>query len=319
MTEHARVLVTGATGFIGSALVCALAQQGVVVTAATRRPAASASPSVRNMVVGALSANTHWAQALAGQTTVVHCAARAHVMQEAATDPKALYREVNVLATLHLARQAVAAGVRRFIFISTIKVNGERTGPGQPFTACAKPGPQDAYAETKCEAEQGLQALAAETGLELVIIRPPLVYGPGVKGNFLALLQLVKTGVPLPFGRVDNRRSMVALPNLLSLIGCCVDHPAASGQVFLVKDGQDFSTTELLRALARALGRPSRLFPVPQKILYLSACMIGQRLRARRFLQCLQVDDSATRERLNWAPPLTAGEALVLFFGVAER
>jgi nucleoside-diphosphate-sugar epimerase len=211
---------------------------------------------------------------------------------------------------LTLARQAAAAGVRRFVFVSSIKVNGEATQPGHPFTAGDAPAPLDPYGISKMEAEQGLRQIAAETGIEVVIIRPPLVYGPGVKANFAAMMRWLRRGVPLPLGAIDNQRSLVALDNLADLIITCITHPAAANQTFLVSDGQDVSTSELLRRMGRAMGRPARLLPVPAGLLELGAALVGRRDMAQRLCGCLQVDIEKTRQLLGWSPPLTLDQGL---------
>jgi nucleoside-diphosphate-sugar epimerase len=251
---------------------------------------------------------TAWADLLLGQDVVIHTAARAHVMEDEVADALAEYRRVNVDGTLNLARQAAAAGVKRFIFISSIKVNGEQTPLGQPFTADDTPAPEDAYGISKWEAEQGLLQLASETDMEVVIIRPPLVYGPGVKGNFANMIKLVSKGLPLPLGAIHNQRSLVALDNLVDLIVTCIDHPAAANQVFLAGDGQDLSTTRLLRCVARALGKPSRLIPVPASFLKLAAALLGKKAVAQRLLGSLQLDISKARHLLGWTPPITVEE-----------
>jgi len=231
-------------------------------------------------------------------------------MKEEVTDPLAEYRRVNVDGTLNLARYAVEAGVKRFVFISSIKVNGEQIAPGRPFTCDDTPTPKDPYAISKLEAEQGLQQIALETGMEVVIIRPPLVYGPGVKGNFASMIKLVEKGLPLPFGAIDNRRSLVGLDNLVDLIITCIDHPNAANQVFLVSDGEDLSTSGLLRRVAKAMGKPSRLIPVPAGLLQLGATVLGKKAIGQRLLGSLQVDISSTRERLDWTPPVSVDEGL---------
>lgn len=262
------------------------------------------------VIVGEVNGKTFWEAALNGVDVVVHCAARVHVRNED-SDPLAGFREVNVAGTLALARQAAAAGVRRFVFVSSIKVNGESTSPGHPFRVEDSPAPEDAYGISKWEAEQGLTVLSAETGMEVVIIRPPLVYGPGVKGNFATLLQWVNKGAPLPFGAVtENRRSLVALDNLIDLMVTCTDHPAAAGQVFLVSDGEDVSTAELLRRVGVAIGKPVRLLPVPLWMLKSGVALLGRREQAQRLLGSLQVDISRTRERLGWTPPVSLDEGL---------
>jgi len=231
-------------------------------------------------------------------------------MNDEVAEPLAAFREVNVQGTLNLACQAAAVGVKRFIFISSIKVNGEQTRLGQSFFSHDDPSPEDFYGISKHEAEQGLRELAAETGMEVVIIRPPLVYGPSVKGNFASMIKLVGKGLPLPLGAVHNKRSLVALDNLVDLIITCIDHPGAANETFLVSDGEDLSTTQLLQGVAAAMGKPSRLIPVPAGLLQFGATLLGKKAMAQRLLGSLQVDISHTRKCLNWTPPLTVKQGL---------
>ncbi|QHG63856.1 UDP-glucose 4-epimerase family protein [Pseudomonas putida] len=294
------ILVTGASGFVGSALCRQLNTLGVFnVRAPSRRDAE-------------LAAGTDWVSALAGVDAVVHAAARVHVMQENANESQAEFRRVNVDGTLNFARQAAAAGVRRFIFISSIKVNGELSQPGQPLRADDTPAPQDAYGVSKHEAELGLQQLAAATGMEVVVIRPVLVYGPGVKANFLSMLRWVQRGVPLPLGALPNRRSLVFVDNLVDLVMTCLDHPQAANQVFLASDGQDVTLSQLLRAIGQALGRPARLLPVPPSLLHAAARVLGRGDLAQRLLGSLQVDIAKNHQLLGWTPPFTLEQGLNL-------
>ncbi|MGA4533493.1 UDP-glucose 4-epimerase family protein [Ectopseudomonas chengduensis] len=302
-----RVLLTGATGFVGGALLRYLSTAGACVVAAVRS-SGTRRFSERVFEVGDISADTQWASALECITVVVHTAARAHMSQEVSSDPLAEYRGVNVEGTLNLARQAAAAGVQRFVFISSIGVNGNINV--RPFTALDAPHPVDPYAQSKWEAEQGLWRIQQETGMEVVIIRPPLVYGPEAPGNFGSLVRWVGKGIPLPLGAIHNRRSLVGIDNLVDLIVRCIDHPAAANQVFLAGDGRDLSTTELLRLVGDAMGRPARLIPVPAGVLKLSAALLGRKAMAQRLLGFLQVDISQTCETLGWQPPFTVEEGL---------
>ncbi|BDM24240.1 SDR family oxidoreductase [Pseudomonas sp. LRP2-20] len=305
------ILVTGASGFVGSALCRTLAVQGGFAVRGAVRKAESLMPAgVSSVTVGELDAATDWTVALAGVEVLVHTAARVHVMHETASDSLAAFRRVNVDGTLHLARQAAAAGVRRFVFISSIKVNGEASQPGRPLGADDVPAPSDAYGISKHEAEQGLFQLAAATGMEVVVVRPVLVYGPGVKANFHSMMRWVARGVPLPFGAIDNRRSLVSLGNLVDLILACIDHPQAAGQVFIASDGDDVSLPRLLQAIGRELGRPARLLPVPPRLLQLAAGLLGRRDLAQRLLGSLQVDITKNRQLLGWVPPLTLHQGL---------
>lgn len=301
-----RVLVTGANGFVGSALCAALANRDYCVRGVVRDSSRSAGLICELTKVGDIGSNTDWSGSLIGVDIVVHLAARVHVMRDSATDPLAEFRRVNVAGTERLALAAATAGVRRFVFLSSVKVNGERGG----YNESDPPAPQDAYGISKHEAELGLRVIAAETGMEVVIIRPPLVYGPGVKANFHVLLWAVARGVPLPLGAIHNRRSLVALDNLVDIIVTCIDHPAAANQTFLVSDGEDLSTTELIRHLARAMGRPARLIPVPASVLMAGATLLGKREVAARLCGSLQVDITKARELLGWLPPITMDEGL---------
>jgi len=306
-----RILVTGANGFLGRALVGHLSQDVRIEVRAASRSAPAFPPQVRHYVAPSLSLQADWQVALDGVSVVVHAAARVHVMNDAADDPLAEFRKANVDGTVSLARQAAAAGVRRFIFISSIKVNGEGTEPEQPFRAGDTPDPQDPYGVSKVEAEQALRVVASETGMEVVIIRPVLVYGPGVKANFRSMMSWLSKGVPLPLGATGNKRSLVALDNLVDLIVTCIDHPAAANQTFLVSDGEDLSTTQLLQRMGNALGRPARLLPIPASMLYAAAAMLGRRAVAQRLCGSLQVDIAKTRELLGWTPPVSVDDALL--------
>lgn len=304
------VLITGASGFVGRALCQQAIHRGLDVHAVERQ-AARAPAGTRAFLMGSIDAQTSWAPALAGVRTVVHLAARVHVMDDPSADPLAAFRQTNTAGTLHLARQAAAAGVRRFVFVSSVKVNGEGTAAGHPFTAADAPAPQDAYGISKMEAEQGLRQIAADTGMEVVIVRPPLVYGPGVRANFAALMRWLQRGIPLPLGAVnDNRRSLVALDNLVDLLITCIDHPAAANQTFLVSDGEDLSTTALLRRMGQAMDKPARLIPVPTALLRLGAAALGKGDVAQRLLGSLQVDITHTRQTLGWTPPIGVDEGL---------
>jgi nucleoside-diphosphate-sugar epimerase len=304
-----QILVTGANGFVGLTSCSEALASGMAVRGVTRAPC-DLPIGVDNVVVGSSDGDTGWLEVLANCEVVVHLAARVHVMQEATADPLAEFRRVNVQGTLNLARQASAAGVRRFVFVSSIKVNGESTQLGQPFTADDAPAPLDAYGVSKMEAEKGLREIARQTGLEVVIIRPPLVYGPGVKANFAAMMRWLRRGVPLPLGAIHNQRSLVALDNLVDLILTCLTHPAAANQTFLVSEGEDVSTTELLQRIAQALGKPARLLPVPGSWLKLAAGLVGKGDVAQRLCGSLQVDISKTRELLGWVPPVSLDEGL---------
>lgn len=306
-----KVLVTGANGFVGKALCARLAASGHGVVPAVR----SKSGVPHEVVVGNLDASTDWTTAFTACDAVVHLAARVHVMDDTAQEPLALYRATNTEATLNLARQAAQAGVKRFVFISTIKVNGE--GRDAAYRETDAPASGDAYAISKWEAEQGLQRIAADTDMEVVILRPPLVYGPGVKANFLRLMHTVKKGWPLPLGAIRNRRSLLYLGNFVDAIRLCVEHPAAAGQMFLLDDGQAVSTPELIRALARAMGRPARLLAVPVGLLEMGGALLGKRAAVARLTGSLWVDSSYIRSRLGWTPPYSveAGLAATVAFG----
>ncbi len=312
MTRSAtRIVVTGATGFVGGAVLERLsALTDFELIAAVRKPVSALFGRAKSVHVAGLEADTDWREALQATNVVIHCAARVHVMDDQSSDPLAEFRKVNVVGTLNLARQAAAAGVKRFIFVSSIKVNGEGTAPGHSYRADDVPAPMDPYGISKLEAEQGLRVIAAETGMEVVIIRPVLVYGPGVKANFLSMMRWLNKGVPLPFGAIYNKRSLVDLDNLVDLIVRCIDHPAAANQVFLVSDGEDLSTTELLSKMAAALGKPARLLPLPSRLLEVGAAMLGKQALAQRLCGSLQVDISKTRELLGWSPPVTVDQAL---------
>jgi nucleoside-diphosphate-sugar epimerase len=308
------ILVTGAGGFVGTAVVSELARRGISYRAVTRRPREG------YLAIGNIDPATDWAIALDGVETVVHLASRAHVLNEKAFNAKLVngttagspppFQFADVDATLNLARQAAAAGVKRFVFISSIKVNGEATRPGRPFTAEDAPNPQNPYAQSKFDAERKLFALAAETGLEVTVIRPPLVYGPGVKANFATMMDWVNRGIPLPLGAVNNKRSFVFVDNPADLIILTAIHPGAGGQVFLVSDDEDISTTELLQRMAQALGRTSRNMPVPAPVLTLAAAALGRRAFTSRLTDSLQVDIGKTRELLGWAPRKSVAEGL---------
>lgn len=305
---QSRILLTGATGFVGRSLLARFVNEEYSVTSAVRTPIADFQAA--QVIVQDLTGQTDWSDALIERDVVIHSAARVHVMDEQSADPLTEFRKVNVDGTLNLARQAAAAGVRRFIFISSIKVNGEETVSGKPYTAFDTPQPQDPYGLSKHEAEEGLKALAAETGMDVVIIRPVLVYGPGVKANFRSMISWMNKSVPLPLGSIRNKRSMVALDNLVDLIVTCIDHPAAANQTFLVSDGEDLSTTELLQRTARALNKPARLLPVPAGLLEFGAGVLGKRAVAQRLCGSLQVDIRHTCETLGWRPPVSVDDAL---------
>lgn len=305
-----RILMTGATGFVGRGLTPLLLQQGHEVTAAVRRVTTDLDLRVTQVLINDLSGNQNWQSLLSERDTVIHSAARVHVMSDDSSDPLAEYRKTNVEGTLNLARQSAEAGVKRFLFISSVKVNGEGTTPGNPYRAESQPAPLDPYGISKMEAEQGLRALSTKTGMEVVIIRPVLVYGPGVQANFLNMMRWLYKGVPLPLGAIHNKRSLVALDNLVDLIVTCLSHPAAANQTFLVSDGEDLSTTILLRKMGTALGKPARLLSVPNWLLETCAMMLGKQALAKRLCGSLQVDISKTRELLNWTPPISVDEAL---------
>lgn len=305
-----RVLVTGASGFVGSALVSVLKQLAHDVVATTRSAASAPVDGVDYRVVGDMGNAPDWQSPLQDIDVVVHTAARVHEMDESSDNPLQAFRRVNVVATLDLASQAAEAGVRRFVFISSIKVLGEQTQAGNPFRADDVPRPIDPYGMSKLEAEVGLLALAAETGMEVVVVRPPLVYGRGVKGNFASMVKLVRRGLPLPLGAIHNKRSLVGIGNLIDLIVRCLNHPAAANQVFLAGDGEDLSTTELLRGVAEAMGKPARLISVPAGMLQFGALLLGKKAMGQRLLGSLQVDISKTRETLGWTPPYTVEEGL---------
>ncbi|WP_323506899.1 SDR family oxidoreductase [Glaciimonas sp. Gout2] len=305
--DHA-ILLTGASGFVGRALSLRLIELGVKLICAVREP--FSLPDAQMEVILDINEKTDWSRCLAGIDTVIHVAARVHVMQEVSGDPLAEFRRVNGAGTLNLAKQAVESGVKRFIFLSSIKVNGEETIDGVKLTEKDIPNPQDAYGVSKYEAELGLFQIAKDTGLEVIIIRPPLVYGPDVKANFASMLRWVHSRVPLPFGAVKNKRSFVYLGNLISLIICCIEHPDAANEIFFVSDGDDLSISELLNACAKALGKRSLLFSVPPVVLMLLASMFGKRATAQRLLGSLQVDISKSKERLGWIPPISVNDGL---------
>lgn len=301
-----RVLVTGANGFVGRALCPHLVALGHEVVPVVRRQSSIADEVI---VHGAES----WITALKGCDSVIHLAARAHVMRDLERDPLQAFRADNADTTIELAKRAVETGVRRFVFMSTIKVNGEETAPGCSFSHDDPVDPKDPYAISKWEAEQGLLEMAKSTGLEVVIIRPPLVYGPGVKGNFATLIKWVKNGIPLPLGAISNRRSMIALDNLVNFTALCADiqaSPNAKGQVFLVSDGEDVSTAELLRKVAKAYRCNSRLLRVPEGLMCMAARWMGKTSIADRLFGSLVIDDSKARQILGWHPPSSMDEQL---------
>lgn len=259
--------------------------------------------------VDAIGPHTDWSGKLDGIDTVIHLAGRVHVMKETTDDPLSAFRYVNTAGTEHLARTAAKTGVRRLLYVSTIKVNGGRT-IGAPFTEEDEPAPEDPYAISKWEAEQALQRISAETGLQTVVVRPPLVYGPGVKGNFLRLMQWVDKGIPLPLSMVRNRRSLIALDNLVDVLVRCIESPQAAGQTFLVADGEDLSTPELIRSIAKALGRRARLFPFPSILLRLGTKLLMMEGVSNRLFGSLVVDSSKVKNLLSWGPPVSVHDGL---------
>lgn len=304
-----KILVTGASGFIGRSLIDELHElEAFEVVGVRRNLNLDINSAVQWVVISGIGGRTDWSIALQGVDVVIHLAAMAHCIGGASPDAESGFFSVNSHGTVNLAKQAAAAGVKRLVFISSIGVNGNINT--QPFSADDPPKPIEPYSQSKWEAEQGLWQVKQETDMEIVIIRPPLVYGSDAPGNFGSLLRWVSSGVPLPLGAIHNKRSLVGIDNLVDLIVRCIDHPAAANQVFLAGDGEDLSTTELLRGVAEAMGRPARLIPVPAALLSLGATLLGRRAVAQRLLGSLQVDISKARELLGWEPPVSVKEGL---------
>lgn len=300
-------LVTGATGFIGSAVVDRLVAEGRHVRAVSRSTGdGHGNAAVERVAIDGMDASTDWRSALREVDTVMHLAARVHVMDDRSADPLTEFRRVNVDGTLALARQAADCGVQRFVFVSSIKVNGEVGS----FRESDQPTPTDPYGISKYEAEEGLREISGARGLEVVVVRPPLVYGPGVRANFRALINLVKRGVPLPFGAIHNSRSMVGLSNLVDFLARCLYHERAVGETFFISDEDDVSTTQLVRRIAEALDRQTLLIPVPKSLLWAAATLVGKRAVAQRLLGSLQLDISKARRLLDWAPPSSMQDEL---------
>lgn len=304
------ILLTGATGFVGNHLASNLMAQNYKVLAPVRSEASFVLSGVKKISGVDIAERSDWLPILKNIDIVIHTAARVHVMNDKNYDPLAEFRRVNTLATLNLAKQASQVGVKRFIFISSVKVNGEMTGLGKPFKPSDDFIPNDPYGLSKYEAEQGLLALAKETKMEVVIIRPPLVYGPGVRANFASMMKWVNKGIPLPFGTIHNKRSLVALDNLVSFIIHCIDHPKAVNEVFLISDDEDVSTTELLIKVAQSFGKKARLLPIPVSLMTFLAKLLGKGDVANRLFGSLQVDSSKARDLLEWKPIITMDEQL---------
>lgn len=304
----AKVLLTGATGFVGSTLLARLKKQPEIqVTVTTRRDVLDTD--INTVVVGDIDSDTDFSVALRNADTVIHCAARAHIMSDKVPEPLAEYRRVNVAGTLNLARQAARYGVKRFIFISSIKVNGESTTSNPKFNVFDIPAPRDAYGKSKAEAEQALLQLSRETNMEVVIIRPTLVYGPAVKANFSSLFSVVSRGIPLPFACIrNNKRSLVSVTNLVDLIVTCIDHPKAANQIFLVSDDHDVSTSEMVHEMAAALGKSTWQIPVPVWCYALVGKIFNKSDIVDRLTGSLQVDITHTKETLGWTPKETLQE-----------
>lgn len=304
-----KILVTGATGFVGRALVPRLVAEGWQVRATLRAPSRVLPAGVEATQIGEIGPGTDWREALAGVDAVVHLAARAHILDEGSPDAFALYRAVNALGALTLAGAAAASGVRRFVFLSSVRAHGART-TGAPFTESSPLAAEDPYGRSKAEAEVGLARLAQGSELEPVVLRPPLVYGAEARGNFARLVELVGRGIPLPLGSVRNRRSILYVGNLVDAIVQSLRHPAAARDTFHLSDGEDVSTAELVRRIARALGRPARLVPVPPALLRLGGALVGRRDDIARLLDDLVVDSAHVRTTLGWTPRYTLDQGL---------
>ncbi|WP_339938706.1 SDR family oxidoreductase [Undibacterium luofuense] len=306
------ILITGASGFVGNALTDTMLDAGYSLICPTRQPLVRQHPGLQNPQISSLDKQTDWLPLLQHVGAVIHCAARVHVMHETVSDPLSAFRSVNVDATVHLAQQAAAAGVKHFIFLSSVKVNGESTQPGYAFREQDVAAQHDPYGLSKLEAEKALLAVGRKTGMAVTIIRPPLVYGPGVKANFQSMLQWVRRGIPLPLGSICNQRSLVFVGNLVHFILHCLYHPQARHEIFQISDGQDLSTTELLENCAVALKTKSRLWKVSPDLLTTFAKITGKQAIAQRLCGSLQVDISKARNLLGWNPPFSVAEGLAI-------
>lgn len=301
-----KLLLTGPTGFLGSALLKRLNNYNVMAVGRSKPDFISEE----KFNYGHINGDTNYNSVLNNIDVIIHTAARVHIMNDKSKNPLSEFREINTYGTLNLAEQAAQKGVKRFIFLSSIKVNGEITDLGKTFQHSDKPNPTDPYSISKYEAEEGLKEISRKTGMETVIIRPPLIYGPGVKGNFSSMINWLKKGVPLPFKLLHNKRSLVSLVNLIDLIITCIEHPDAANQVFLVSDGKDISTAELLQRISIALGKPALLLPVPSFLIQGAATIVGKKEISRRLCGSLQVDIAHTCKTLGWYPPSSMENSL---------